>query len=528
MNEMVSSPTKAKVSLGPDEAVGLWLQGKEVWNKWVEENPVADVSFSNVDFNSHCKGLGPVDFSGFFFPFGKVSFEGSTFNNRQMKRSVHFTMTKFGKSEVSFYGARFGNGHVDFSGAQFGGEGVTFERSKFGKGDISFYNAQFGNGNVSFEKTIFGEGNVSFDGAEFGEGEISFLMAQFGNGRVSFEEVIFGRGNIDFYEVDFGNGNVSFRNAKFGEGNVVFIGAKFGEGDVSFNKVHFYNKHLVFDNAKFSEGELCFSGTLIYSKFVSFAGAEFKGELNFSPEYVNKGYYTFEDIDCYQRVNFTSLWGDQKIIFLSFRFSNFNKSFRLAGSFNCIPDLTHTKVSHKVTVHGLRCNLKRSGFFRKAEDPEDEARLRRLKDIAEDNKDHESALAFHANEMRARRWHNAGFWASILDLLFDKTSNYGQSVYLPSMWLLGLNLWVILLFYIPWPSTLEKVGEAFKLSAINTFPFISGAKDIRSNSIQELFCSAGTSPLTCTTPDAVFIIQGLLSFIFLFLIGLGLRNRFRI
>ena len=42
-----------RISLGPEEAVALWIQGREVWNAWVEKNPIADISFLNVDFNQH-------------------------------------------------------------------------------------------------------------------------------------------------------------------------------------------------------------------------------------------------------------------------------------------------------------------------------------------------------------------------------------------------------------------------------------------------------------------------------------------
>ncbi len=65
-----------------------------------------------------------------------------------------------------------------------------------------------------------------------------------------------------------------------------------------------------------------------------------------------------------------------------------------------------------------------------AKDPEDAGRLGRLKEIAEDNKDHEQALYFFGEEMRAKRWQkNRPFLASILDFLYDKVSDYGRSVF---------------------------------------------------------------------------------------------------
>ena len=37
------------VSEGQD-AIDPWRQGRDAWNAWVAENPVADIDFSRVDF----------------------------------------------------------------------------------------------------------------------------------------------------------------------------------------------------------------------------------------------------------------------------------------------------------------------------------------------------------------------------------------------------------------------------------------------------------------------------------------------
>ena len=77
----------------------------------------------------------------------------------------------------------------------------------------------------------------------------------------------------------------------------------------------------------------------------------------------------------------------------------------------------------------------------------------RLKEIAESNKDHESALRFHTNEMRAKSCTLIGIGVSVLDALFDFTSNYGQSVAKPFLWLffsiLSLTLYTVVISHIP-------------------------------------------------------------------------------
>ncbi|KZN49885.1 hypothetical protein [Pseudoalteromonas luteoviolacea] len=42
---------KKVAKLDGDDALLLWLKGKDVWNKWMEQNPKAEVSFEGVKFN---------------------------------------------------------------------------------------------------------------------------------------------------------------------------------------------------------------------------------------------------------------------------------------------------------------------------------------------------------------------------------------------------------------------------------------------------------------------------------------------
>ena len=74
--------------LSGQDAIDLWQQGRDVWNAWVAENPVADIDFSGVDFSKY----GDVSFAGFRFPNGKKD----------------FSETVFGDGDVSFSRATFG------------------------------------------------------------------------------------------------------------------------------------------------------------------------------------------------------------------------------------------------------------------------------------------------------------------------------------------------------------------------------------------------------------------------------------
>ena len=116
------------------DAIDLWQQGVDAWNAWVVQNPETDLSFAHADFSKFEK----VDFEGFRFPDGTVSFLDA----------------QFGKGQITFREARFGSGHVFFNKTLFGEGGVFFFEARFGKGDVSFEKSHFGDGKVSFTRCL--------------------------------------------------------------------------------------------------------------------------------------------------------------------------------------------------------------------------------------------------------------------------------------------------------------------------------------------------------------------------------------
>ncbi|MBT5549603.1 MAG: hypothetical protein HOJ79_03890 [Nitrospina sp.] len=114
--------------------------------------------------------------------------------------------------------------------------------------------------------------------------------------------------------------------------------------------------------------------------------------------------------------------------------------------------------------------------------------------------------------MRAKRWHETGKLASCLDMLFSFFSDYGQSIWRPVLAL------VVLTFTSPFVSDLpSKVWEfmdlgidkeAFKMAIRDSLPFLPASRSL-AMSITSIF-------------------HQLIALVFIFLIGLGLRNHFRI
>lgn len=562
---------KERTVLKGDEAIQLWLKGKDAWNKWVEENPEADVSFEGVDFRKYQPkkmDLTAHDFSfsfrGFCFPIGDVTFSGSNFSNVDVdfsnvtfsKGKVNFSYVNFGEGDVDFAYTQFDDGIVTFIQTSFGDGNVYFTEAKFGTGIILFGNSKFGQGNKYFSEAIFGNGNANFRDINFGSGHVCFTNAEFGTGKVSFSNDQFGEGSLSFIGTEFGEGDVDFSNANFGDGNVRFANSTFYSGNTDFNRTVFGSGDVTFSNVDFGEGDVGFSkakfgnGEIDFTKArfglgqTDFSEAKFSdGNIRFSEVSIRSNSFLFEKNTIKGFAYFNDLVGLTSTKLISFRHSIFEKSldFSAKGT-GCIPDFTSTKTTNQVVLQDLEYTLQREGFWFKVQATNigDIARLRRLKEIAENNKDHAAALRFHADEMRAKRWHEMGFGASLLDMCFSGLSNYGQSIVRPFAALCTLMLTMILYVvgfafplslnpkdYSQWLSNTLNIDFStylygFELAVSSALPFISSSRNINKTAGKALI------DILPNYFGAISLVYGGLCFLFLFLIGLGLRNRFRI
>ena len=502
-------------TLEPAAAIKLWQSGRDEWNLWVAEHHECNVYFENVDFSAFRTDTeSGISFKGFNFPNGAVS----------------FNKAEFGEGDVSFMDAKFREGNVFFSGAKFGDGNVGFNGAKFGDGNVDFNEAKFGDGNLDFNGTEFGDGDVYFIDVKFGDGCVDFYQAEFGDGDLNFYRAEFGKGYVNFQNAKFGDGDVSFNEAEFGDGNVDFNDAKFGHGDVEFNSARFGDCIVDFRGTKLGDGEVRFYDATFMKGNVDFDEAEFgEGSVYFHISNFGECKVSFENIACKARFNLSS---DSKIQSLSFRGATFEKTVSISQvNVLSIVDLVNTKLSNQLSLHGLTCKLKtlRNRFgFRVAQNIDDIERLTRLKELAETNKHHALALTFHADEMRANRW-QAGTPAlsSVMDLAFDLLCKYGRSVMRP--FLLLVSTWPLFgLIYATMLSQLHSVkdiwGSVLTFTVMNSIPFLAIGRESRNaikNSLFDGFSHMNWLYLTIG-------LQGVVSVSLLFLIGLGLRNRFRL
>lgn len=400
------------ITLSGENAINLYLQGSEIWNKWVKDNPDANVYFASVDFSKFQQDeVYSANFKGFCFPGGVIDFSD----------------------------AIFGSGLVSFTGASFNGVAVLFNNTDFGSGDVNFYFTKFFRASVSFHSAKFGPGDVSFNEAMFG-------------------------------------GTINFSNITIEDGNLSFYGAYF-------------------------------DATI----------------LNFSFMTINGGF------------NFLYAKNTENIREISFKYSNFNGYCEITNSsFGCVVDLTQTKMANHVSLEGLVCELievSHYKFLKKTFDKDDISRFRRLKELAENNKDHELALDFHAKEMRSKRFHeNTTYTGLFLDYSFDLLSNYGRSelrpfIALVVIWFLFALLYLLIspIATVGFDGYCLKLGEALSFSGGQSIPIIPSSKLARDEGIDILF-SGNLTPFI----HLLTFSQSLISFTLFFLIGLALRNRFRI
>jgi hypothetical protein len=438
-------------------------------------------------------------------------------------------------------------GNIDFSNSLFGEGNLNFTGADFGEGDVSFYRVQFGNGSVIFSGTKFGKGDVGFNAAKFGEGNVTFCHTHFGKGCISFNEAKFSEGSVNFAFADFCEGNVSFRLSQFGEGNTSFNRTQFGRGEVSFFKAQFGKGNVNFSGAKFGEGDVCFDKTQFSESKVNFKYIKLSGQFNFS-----------------------NAKGTEHINFLSFKFATFDGPVNLVNTnFNCIVDLTNTKLSHQLSLGRFNARAKvktRSKLILKifiriqklwfgsqlqfsrtkktlkkcdrlsrqfpwlskatAANRSDIERIRRLKELAEMNEHHRLALDLHVEELKCSRWiETISKRALFVEFLFDKFGDYGRSLQRPFVGLVAIGALCSPIYYFSRVERAATITDALYYSFAQMLHLIPSSKTSRIEFATRLFGS------TDKIPDYLFLLswfQSLASIALVFLIGLALRNRFRI
>ncbi|MGH6812500.1 MAG: pentapeptide repeat-containing protein [Methylocella sp.] len=544
--------------------LALAAQGREAWNAWRRDpaNKTVPVTFAGVDFSQA--------------PRGAINFEGFEFGDH-----ADFSGCKWrgGKIEgIEF----FAPGRTRFTGAAFG-IGANLTRVTFSD-QADFTNAAFGAW-AAFDSSAFGDVTY-FSGATFGDWA-KFIGAAFGKGAY-FTGVIF-------------NSRADFTGAIFGD-LAIFAGAAFGEG-VNFDHATFGDRSK-FTGAAFGPGAV-------------FSHVRFKGAVEFAGM---SGQQLASDSEATLRVMneearaaleerhkvWGKFYGSGPDRFLSISFANarfFGEADFSGRSFETIADFTNARfyyppdfdaASHldRIDFTGADIGFVRPGRPHWTSKTAVPIRLRALRKIAEETKNHDLERDLYIEERKAergvylhqllgreelkknledinqqkkhvwlewrlqRRARNA-HWLRILanpDIMarlithilwifvmgvYWALADYGRSFLLPIEWLVAS----VFFFYWRYAAILTpltpKVGElnadkyerAVEMLALgNAVPFV-GPLTIDSKIKEFLLCPGGAAnclPVPSENYQLLVLGQNTLSIILVFFIGLALRNYFKI
>lgn len=311
-------------------------------------------------------------------------------------------------------------------------------------------------------------------------------------GDVNFSESIFAD-RADFEKTHFSNmSNFS---------DVIFCGV------TNFVKTRFSNK-VSFVKASFSPA--LFSRAR-FAMVADFSGAHFSGQVNFHGAHF-ENHTIFNESRFFNLANFSSCKFEAKTRFKGAYFQTEVPEFHATQLY---PD-TVFPTSDKMMDHWppITEEVMPAGDQKRA--------YNCLRLFMSKHQQIDEEMFFHRQEMACKAEIETGL-VRYLFKAYGAVSDYGSSVVKPLVGL-GVNLfigWVGFLFYLNWAKdTLEvnPIWVAFGVSFSNIFAFFGFGR---------LFLH----DLLKSMPDCMTLLaasQTVFGFIFLFLLGLGLRNRFRL
>ncbi|HBU99066.1 pentapeptide repeat-containing protein [Thalassospira lucentensis] len=530
----------------------LLKRGKDAWNTWAEhEISKTSDKIPCIEFRSQNQDLRKIttsDFNGFKFPCPIF------FNKIKFSRNVRFSECEF-QEDLNFLHCRFEKSSL-FSGTEF--RGLFFDDVTFcGETDLSsvdFYE------NTEILNTTF-ESEVVFSHSTFHK-ELNLYKTNF-NQTVLFHKTTFKK-SVTF-RANF-KGYTSFHQAAFCKESdfstsifdttIIFDESQFIE-NVTFSQSHFksfiYFQGTEFHKeAKFTKsiikGQLSFKPKIVKQQ-VSFSGASFSEHADFSGTQFD-GDVIFTDTHFEKSALFSNCYFQKEAIFLRTVFAGYtsfeNSSFsdQTCPNFRSTvfletrsPELYGTSIKYQVSEE---CPCHKILNICKYDDGYERYRI--LKKMAAQNHNHDDEVYYFSLEMKAKRHHLhkytdlSKFVVLAFNHAYGALSDFGQSIVRP---LTGLLLTALFFAYSysgllaqNWLERLLLVAKfesaIWTAVAINLFPFAGQVSIGRDVAKKQLCPTESATPDCMATLYKISTCEGVLAFIFLFLIGLALRNIARI
>lgn len=482
-----------------------------------------DLSRSNFKGNdielSESKVFGSIiDFSDFNFDGRYINFHHlSVESDETFLSTFNLEKAKISAQVVNFSSSMFRDANFSADGLNFHGKIFTLEFMKF-KGDSLF----------------------ELTGSRFNCDQISLVSADIELHSMYWELSTLSADTITFTNTKFEGKYLSFFGTNFNSRQLDLTGCSWSGTELDFKNASFQGDNLNFERNSFNSEFSNFKNATFAAKQVKFDNSKFAGRASFAD---------IKDVRASQE--------------FSFQHCVFENSFDLSSreKFGCVVDLTRTKMSNQFSLEYVKCEINTStcktfanslvwpikcfvpkkltlGLRRfilnrewlskhRVRDERDIERLRRLKQIAGDNKSSRQALYYRVKETQAERWNPTSYADLFFEFFFQMLSDYGRSEARVGFWLM-VNLGGFAALYahlaITQTSFWEKLKPALAYSLSHIFAFIPISRTSREDYGNFLF-GTGDLPLSIIMIASA---QSLFSVLLLFLLGLSLRNRFKI
>lgn len=335
------------------------------------------------------------------------------------------------------------------------------------------------------------------------------------------------------------NGNISFRWSEF------YSLFDFSNTKINYEKINIMNigdikvdfNNTIFNDKAILENIDANSGIEVFISFIyslinkdlilNFKKIESNVRISFEKAKIN-------------RIDLTEIENIDNLKELSFNGAIFENTPLIKNDYRCVINFINSNVED-IEVKEITSHIK--------PEKEDRQSIIKLKKLAEDSGDIDTSVRLGGIEMSLREGKRNGFF----NFLYEWTSRKGKSIGIPLLWLAYWDLIFIILYsYI-----IEKTENVIPFTLLNNIPFIAilrnpnkdyfkefyPAKEclevnltvvekINLGLIEKINCGEGfvNKGILAIPPEHAFLIflHLIFSFILVFLIGLGIRNRFRL
>jgi hypothetical protein len=175
----------------------------------------------------------------------------------------------------------------------------------------------------------------------------------------------------------------------------------------------------------------------------------------------------------------------------------------------------------------------------KHEASDDTSKYRRLRRLAMDAKDHDLELEYFSYELRSKFLNQLGIVKYLPIGAYHFFSDFGRSILRPLLCLLLTWEVAAAMFHSESKNVLQvttpdgvisRLADSAWLSAGNLLPFVAWSKATREAHLVALFGGAENGATTSLNwvVEATGYVEAVLALVFLFLIGLAVRNKLRV